>query len=138
MDDSNKKLVVGFKETQEGLTFVFALVKAIESAVADKQITVSDIPLFLDPLLKLKDAVEDYDQIPVEFMLANAQEAEALKVWVKENFDVESDKVEELIEDAFSIILDIWLVINKYKTKKVDGNVPQANDDMPKDGVVVN
>jgi hypothetical protein len=123
MSDSKEKLIVGFKETQEGLTFVFALVNAVEKAMTDKQISVGDIPLFLDPLLKLKDAVEDYDQIPIEFKLANAEEAEALKVWVKENFNVEADKVEELIEDAFSVILDIWLVVNKYT--KVN-NVPES------------
>lgn len=124
MGDTENKVLIGFKETQEGLKFVFALVNAVEAALEDKQISVSDIPLFLPALLALKDGIEDFDQIPVEFKMANQEEAEALKVWVLENFDVKDDKVEELIEDAFSVILDIWLMINKY-TKKNDTTVPE-------------
>jgi hypothetical protein len=134
---NNEKLIVGFKETQEGLTFVFALVNAVEKALVDKQITVGDIPLFLEPLMKFKDAVEDYDQIPVEFKLANAEEAEALKAWVKENFNVEAEKVEELIEDAFSVILDIWLILNKYIVKK-ENDVPKAENNVPESDSSVN
>lgn len=111
----SNKVVVGFKETQEALTFVFTLAKSVQDSLADdKKITIGDLPKFLPALIDLPSAVGGADQIPLEFKVASQAEADELKVWVKDNFDIQDDQVEKAIEDAFAVILDLWIVINTY------------------------
>ena len=87
------KVIVGFKETQEALTFVFSLAKGVQNSFSDDgKFTITDLPKFLPALLDLKDAYQGADQIPLEFKMANQAEADELKVWVKENFDIADDQ----------------------------------------------
>jgi hypothetical protein len=107
-------LAVGFKETKEALTFVFKLIDGIKAAEADKSITITDIPVFFPALLALTPAIVGANQIPLEIKAITEEEATELKTWVKENYDVSDDKLEQFIEDAFAIVLDIWIVVNRY------------------------
>ena len=130
------KVIVGFKETQEALTFVFSLAKGVQNSFSDDgKFTITDLPKFLPALLDLKDAYQGADQIPLEFKMANQAEADELKVWVKENFDIADDQVEKAIEDAFAVILDLWIVINTYVLGK-NSNEPKG-EGRPEDGTSV-
>lgn len=106
------------KDTKELLTFVFGFVKGIDDSLqGDGKFTVSDIPNFLPSLLAVKAAFEDIDMVPVEFANMTQEEADELKVWVEENFKISANKVEEAIEDAITIVLDIWVLYVRYFNK---------------------
>jgi len=129
---SEDKLTVGFKETKEGLTFVFALVKGITSALKDDgKITVGDLPHFLPSLLSVKGALEGIDKVPVEFKLASQAEADELKVWIKKEFDIPDDKMEQFIEDAFAVLLDMWVFTSRYlisQTQEMNEPLPNGTE----------
>ena len=114
----NDKVIVGFNETKEALTFVFAVAKGVQDSLGDDgKFTITDLPKFLPALLALKDAYQGAENIPLEFKMANQEEADELKLWVKDTFDIADDQVEKAIEDAFAVVLDLWIVINTYLIK---------------------
>lgn len=115
MAEGTNKLTVGLQETKEALTFAFAIVNGVRTAKADDgKITVTDVPAFFPALFALKDAVDGVTDIPLEMKNISQEEADELKKWVKDNFDISDDKVEQFIEDGFAIVLDIWMLVKRY------------------------
>lgn len=113
----SEKITVGFKETKEVLNFVIPLVKAGDTALEDGKIQLTELVLFIPALLKFKDAIEGVDQVPFEFKLATAEEANELKAYLKAELDLRDDQMEQFIEDAFGVVLDIWQLIKTYTFK---------------------
>lgn len=129
MNEDNK-VNLTLKDTKEALIFVFALVKAIdESLKNDGKFTLGDVPNFLNALLAVKAAFEDIDMIPVEFENLTEEQAIELKAFVGSQFDISDDKVEEAIEDAISVILDIWVIYSRYFNSKEVTNEGQVKTD---------
>lgn len=124
MSDNTNKVTVGFKETKEVLGFVIPIVKGSEQVLADGKIQIPELVVFLPALLKIKDAIEGVDQVPLEFKLSTPEEAEELKQYLRDELDLADDKMEEFIEDAFALVLDLYNIIKKY-TSKEPTDLPQ-------------
>jgi len=132
MAENNEKLTVGFTETKEALTFAFALVNGVKNAQeADGKITIGDAPSFFPALFGISSALDNATEIPLEFKLASVEETAELKEWVKANFNIGDDKIEQFIEDAFAVVLDLWTLVNRYilnkETEVIDVEVAPVN-----------
>lgn len=120
-----EKVTVGLKETKEVIDFAIALGTGVEASLEDKKITFTDLPNFFPALFKIKDAIEDIDQVPLEFKLATTEELEELKQYLRDTLDLKDDQMEEFIEDAFGVILDIWHLSKKYF---IESETPSTGD----------
>ena len=112
------KVILGFKETKEVLDLVIALGTGIKASLQDEKISFEDLPNFFAVIFKIAPALEGVDQVPVEFKLANEEEVAELKAYLREQLDLEDDQMEEFIEDAFAVVLDLWHTVNKYFLNK--------------------
>jgi len=86
------------KETKEFLSFTFALFNAIHESSVDGQITVQDVPNFLQVAMKAPEAVKGINFIPNEIMNLGEEESEELKTWVAEHFNISNDQAEPYFE----------------------------------------
>lgn len=109
---------VGFKETKQAIDLAIALGKGIEKSLADDKLDFTDIPNFMPAFLTLFQAIEGAEEIPMEFTIANSEEIDELKQYVKEHLDLEADQLEAFIEDAFKVLLDIFMVYKLYFASK--------------------
>ena len=88
------------KETKEVLDFVISLGEACASSLADGQLTLSDIPNFWEPLTNMASAAEGWQEVINEIENLSLDDIEHLRDYVIDEFDIESDTVESMIETA--------------------------------------
>jgi hypothetical protein len=127
-------VTVPFKETTEVLTFVIELVKAYEASMEDEKLNLADVPNFLPAFMKLFEAIEDVSKVTLELEAANKDEVDTLKAAVKAELDLDDDKLEAFIENAFALVVDIYTLVNDYKAMSITGEgeeVPSTEAPMP-------
>lgn len=105
---------VGFAETKQAIDLAIALGKGIEKSLTDKKLDFADVPNFIPAFMVLFAAIQGAEDIPMEFSVASKEETDELKKYVQDNLDLEDDKVEGFIEDAFKVLLDIFMVYKLY------------------------
>lgn len=98
---------LGVEGIKKVLAFPFSLVKAIDNAKADGEITLSDIPYFIEPVTKLGDAISNAKQAKDEIKDLSSAERAELETWVAENFDIADDQLEVKIEKGIGLMLHI-------------------------------
>ena len=107
-------LVVGYNETKDVLLLVIGLGRAYEQMKADGKINIADLMHLLPILFLVGPAIEGFENVQLELKMANKEEGEELKAWVRENVNLQDKSVEEFIEACFAIVLDIWMVFRTY------------------------
>jgi hypothetical protein len=105
---------MGVKELKEMLGFVLGLGNAFGKSMADGKIGWTDLANFLSPLMKAPAAFQGVTQIPGELAdLDPTEKAEVLN-YVRTEFDIPQDKVEEAVEDGLKLLGDIHTFIKKF------------------------
>lgn len=117
---------VGLDETKQAVDFAIGLGKAIEASAEDGVWNLMDIPNFIPALLKLFPAIEGADQIPLEFAQLTPDQITELKAYVTEQLDLNDDEVEAFIEDAFKVMLDVFMLVKLYFLPPVEGDGAQV------------
>lgn len=112
--ENKRDIVYGIDQSKEVINFAIALGTGIERSLADKQFTLADLPNFMPALMSAIPALDNIDLVSLEFMDLKPGEAEELKAYVKEQLKLEDSKVEEFIEDAFSVVLAIFMLVKTY------------------------
>ena len=107
-------VIVGMTETKQAIDFAIALGKAIEVSAEDGTWNLLDIPNFIPALAKLLPAFEGAEQIPFEFQQLTPEQLDELKAYVTAELDLNDDEVEAFIEDAFKVLLDIFMLVKLY------------------------
>jgi len=126
MTKQDNKMVMGFKETKEAVDFAIALGQGVESGLSDGKLTLADVALLFPAFIKLIPAVEGADQIALEFKLATQEEIDELKAYLAEKLDLQDEKMEAFIEDAFGLVLTVWSIVKTYFIKPPVEDVPQV------------
>jgi len=116
---------IGFKETKEAIDLAIALGKGIEKSLGDDKIDFKDIPNFIPATMVLFAAIDGVEDIPLEFSVASKEEIDELKAYVQSQLVLEDDKLEAFIEDAFKVLLDIFVIYKAYFAPK-SGDVEDA------------
>lgn len=89
------------------LAFAFALGEAVDAARADGQIDYKDLPLLLDPVLKLGAAVDAAKLAAEELKNLTAEERAELDAWAQAEFDISNDELEVKIEKGLALALHV-------------------------------
>lgn len=108
----------GIKETKELLGFVLALVEAGANSLADGRIGFTDAIHFFEAFRKLSDAVEDIHKVLDEAKDYDEAEKAELKQYIKDEFDIPGDMVEEYIEKGLALGIDLLYFITMFLRKK--------------------
>lgn len=103
----------GIKETTELLAAAISLGNSIGLALEDGKISVGDLPAFLSPVLKLPAALAGIDEVPSEMADLSQEEREELYAYVRDNFDIPTDKIEVAIEEGIALASQIHNYITK-------------------------
>lgn len=117
---------VGLVETKQAIDFAIALGKAVENSQEDGVWNLMDIPNFIPAIVKLLPAVQGGDQIPIEFVQLTPEQLDELKAYVTAELDLNDDEVEAFIEDAFKVMLDIFMLVKLYFTPSEDVTTDQV------------
>jgi hypothetical protein len=94
----------GIEKTKSALTAIIALGVGISEALKDEKVTAGEwVGLSLKGL-KLVAALRDYGNIVTELKdLTETEQAELIE-YVAEEFDIENDAAEAMIEQAFEVL----------------------------------
>jgi hypothetical protein len=117
---------VGLVETKQAIDFAIALGKAVENSQEDGVWNLMDIPNFIPAIMKLLPAVQGGEQIPIEFVQLTPEQLDELKAYVTAELDLNDEEVEAFIEDAFKVMLDIFMLVKLYFTPSEDVTTDQV------------
>ncbi|AHZ84634.1 hypothetical protein Bb109J_c1944 [Bdellovibrio bacteriovorus] len=88
------------------LACVLALGTSVTAAKAnDGKVDLKDFPLFLNPLTQLPAAITAGPAALEEYKNATPEQRDELTQWVRSEFNIENDKVEQKIEAAIQIAI---------------------------------
>ncbi len=103
------------KETKEVLDFVISLGEACAESLADGQLTLGDIPNFWEPLTNISSAIDGWQEVIEEIENLTIDDIEYLSDYVVDEFDIESDTVESMIETALQTGVGLLTFIMSLK-----------------------
>lgn len=103
------------KETKELLAAIIGFGNAIGKAQADGAVNLADLPLLMDPIMKLPAALEGTDAIPGELAALGEAERADLVAYVNTTLDIPNDEIEEKIEKALAVGLMLYDLVASFK-----------------------
>lgn len=111
---------MGIENIKIVLKFVIGLGERVdvvtrEDSAGGKQITTAEWLGSLNQLLGVPAVIKAIPNVDDEFMDIDDTEKEELKAWVAEEFDIANDKLEETIEIAFNIVIELALIARSFK-----------------------
>lgn len=108
-------ITFGIEETKDVVAAGVALANSIIAALEDGKISLADIPVFFNPVLKLPAALSGIDKVPAELGDIDAEELNELKAIVKDQLSVSDEKAAEIIDASIAVLYDIYLLIKKIQ-----------------------
>jgi len=105
----------GIKETSEALRFGLRLTNGIVKSLADGKVNYFDAIFFKDAILIFPDAMEDMALIPKELGNLSDEESKELIRIAKEEFLIDSDKIERVVEITLSLVFNLVRLINDIR-----------------------
>lgn len=113
------------KETKEALNFAFDVFGAIQASSEDGQITVADVPNFLQVAMKAPEAVKGINYVPAELMNLDENGNEEIKRLVADRFNISDDEAEIYYEQILIHFIGLYRAgARLYSLKsKSDGSV---------------
>lgn len=105
----------GIKELSEAVKFICAVANAIGEAAKDEEISLGDAAHLVPLLYKLPSAVDGISMIAEEAADLSQDELDELVKMVKDDLDLPQDKVEQGIEEAVAIAVQIYSLVKKLK-----------------------
>lgn len=88
------------------LACVFALSTSVEQAKAnDNKVDLKDFPLFLNPLTQLPAAITAGPAALEEYKTATPEQRDELVQWVRAEFNIEDEKIEQKIEAGIQMVI---------------------------------
>jgi len=107
--------MAGIKETKELLKFIVEFAEAIDKSMEDGDIGFADLTNLVSAMMAAGDAFSDISLIPEEINDLDDNEALELYAYAKDELDLRSDKLEEIVESALEIGLKVYQLFNLIK-----------------------
>ena len=105
----------GIEEVKDILDFMFSFIEAVGKARKDGEMSWSDARLFIDPVKKLFDAVEDIEEVLPEIEDLSTAEYDQLVEYVKEKWDYDEENLDWVVDTAIDAGRGILTLINMQK-----------------------
>ncbi len=106
------------QETKELVRLVLVSVKALQEALADGKVSITDALKLLPVLKQIKPAFDGIQKIPAELKALDAETVKALVQEFQGGLDLPNDAIEGMIEVAFEVGLNIVMLL-AHLDKKV-------------------
>ena len=100
---------MGIEELKDVVKFGLGVGEALSDGVGIEDVSA---------LFALPDAISGISDVPAEIADMDEAERTELKQFVKDNFDIPDDKMEEFIEAAVAVTVDIYGLYLKFKQTK--------------------
>jgi hypothetical protein len=105
------------KNLKEALETGLAVGKEVQKALADNG-KIDGVDEYLKIGLKatgLVKVVKNAPQIKQEFENLTEEEANGLRTWFEAEFDLQNDKVENIVENVFSVLIGLGGLVSDLK-----------------------
>lgn len=106
---------VGITELKEALLFVINLAEGVDKAMEDGSPGLADVIHLYPALQSAPNAFKGAQNIPDEISDLTDEEFEELSEYIQNEFDINDDELEEFVEYAVATLINIVLLINKFK-----------------------
>jgi hypothetical protein len=104
------------------LAFPLSLAMAYDEAKADGELTYMDLRLVLDPAMKAFPAIQALPEAWEELKQISDENRAQLHVWVKAEFDIADDELEERIENGLALMADLARYVAGWVPEKLEAN----------------
>lgn len=102
----------GVSELKDVLAFGLALGMSVDQSLADDgKISLADLPKFLTAFMKAPSAFTGADKLGGELRDLDAAERQELQDFVKAEFHIANEKLEEVVEEALAAALSVARVV---------------------------
>lgn len=106
------------KETKELLKFVIELGEAADKALVDGKFDTAELGLLVGPLMQIAPAIEGIDKVGEEFKSLDEAKMAELVQFVKDELDLEADKVEQIVEKGLETALVVFSFVKLFKKEE--------------------
>lgn len=93
--------------------FALTLTKEVKDGLDDGKFSFGETLGLVDNAAEIPELVKNAKYIPAEIADLDAEEQEQLHQYVRDNFDLENDKVEQAIEES----IDLAFYISRYAVR---------------------
>lgn len=104
----------GIQETKDVLSFALTFGNSLGAALKDGKISLAELPGFLPAVVKLPAAISGIQEIPSEISHLSDEEKAELFEFVKDEFDIENDKIEGAVLDGLKLVSGLYDYVQKY------------------------
>jgi hypothetical protein len=112
---SEENTAVGIEETKELVKFVIEMGEAFDKAYVDKKIEATELGLLIAPLMQVGPAFEGIDKVGGEVKDLDEAEMAELVAYIKDELDLEADKIEAIIEKALETGLHLYGLVKMFQ-----------------------
>lgn len=99
-------LNMGITQLKEAVLSVCQFISAGKEALEDGKITLSDIPLFITPLIGLPSAISGIEQVPAELADLDEAEKNELVAYIQDKLNL-GEKTEAIVGKAISVLYEM-------------------------------
>ena len=107
----------GIKELKELVSFIALFINATDKATKDG-FDIGDIATFMVPLMKAPQAFSGLSEAKLEYADLSSEEIMELNKVLADELDLESEKVENLVEKSLSVMIQIYSIIKSVRDLK--------------------
>ncbi len=105
----------GIKETKDLLKLIVSFGNSVDKALEDNKISIADLPLFMNVFIDMPEAFDGFDKIKSEIKDMTPEELNELSIYVAQEFDIESDRTEGIIENGLDLAVRIFAFAKSLK-----------------------
>lgn len=128
---NENKLQIPFENTKQVVSVFIALGKAYEKSMEDGKLDGTDLLNLWPVIMLVKPALENISEVKLEFINATEADKNEFEAWVRSEVDLKDKSVEQLIEAAFALVLDLAFFLKLFFpqvfAKAVDTNGTAAD-----------
>lgn len=95
--------------------FAVTLANSVDKALADNKVDLMDIPHLMAPLMQAGPAVGALKSAKDELASATAEQKAELIASVKKDFDLKSDRTEEVVERSIDLAVAVTELVKLIK-----------------------
>lgn len=103
------------KESKEVISLLISLLIKLENDLQDKKVDASELIAYLPLLLKVPEAIKDISKVDDEWKASSFEQKQIFIKEIEVEFDLKNDNLENIIESALKIILEVSELVKKIK-----------------------
>lgn len=96
------------------IKFAFQLGETIKDVSKSEQVGLQEVLLFMPVLANAAPAFSDPQALRQELLALGSVEADELIEYIREEFDIEDDNLENYIEELVQLVVQLYAFINSY------------------------